>query len=151
MADSTHDDLTYEQMLLTRSALQGAPAKAREWLLDRSAVVLIARLEASGPMSVGELAEAFGLDISTVHRQVATAMRAGLIERITDPRGGAARKHRPTAEGLRRFHAEMDARAESFRTATADWTENEVATFTALMRRFNQGLEELRGQPWPRP
>jgi DNA-binding MarR family transcriptional regulator len=151
MAGSIHDDLTYEQMLLTRSALQGTPARDREWALDRSAAVLIARLDASGPMSVGQLAEAFGLDVSTVHRQLAAAMKAGLVERIMDPDGGPARKHRPTAEGLRRFRAEMSARAQSFRTVTADWTEDEVAAFTALMRRFNQGLEELRGQPWPRP
>jgi DNA-binding MarR family transcriptional regulator len=146
-----HTRLTYEQMLLTRAALQGTPARNREWVLDRSAAVLIARLEASGPMSVGELAEAFGLDVSTVHRQLAAALKAGLVERIPDPEGGAARKHRPTTEGARRFHEEMSARAESFRTVTAAWTDEEVETFVTLMRRFNQGLEALRGQPWPRP
>ncbi|MEW1980520.1 MarR family winged helix-turn-helix transcriptional regulator [Citricoccus sp. NPDC079358] len=150
MARSTHDELAYEQMLLTRAALQGTPAKNREWVLDRSAAVLIARLEASGPLSVGELAEAFGLDVSTVHRQVAAALRTGLVERIPDPDGGPARKHRPTAEGSRRFGEEMAARAASFRTVTADWTPEEVDTFVALMRSFNEGIEALRGQPWPR-
>lgn len=150
-AADAHTELTYEQMLLTRSALQGTPARNREWVLDRSAAVLIARLEASGPLSVGELAEAFGLDVSTVHRQLAAALRAGLVERIQDPDGGAARKHQPTAEGSRRFHAEMSARAESFRSVTAGWTDEEVETFVVLMRRFNQGVEALRGQPWPRP
>lgn len=150
MAPSPHEQLTYEQMLLTRAAIQGAPAKNREWVLDRSAVVLIARLEAAGPLSVGELAEAFGLDVSTVHRQVSSAMDARLVERIADPAGGAARKHRPTPEGLRRLHAELAARTATFRDITADWDEEDVATFAALMRRFNEGLEELRGQRWPR-
>lgn len=150
MERDAHDALVYEQMLLTRSALQGTPAKDRAWVLDRSAAVLIARLEASGALSVGELAEAFGLDVSTVHRQVAAAMRAGLVERIPDPAGGAARKHRPTQEGRRRYREEMAARAATIRTVMEEWTPQEVETFTALMRRFNQGMEDRRGQPWPR-
>jgi DNA-binding MarR family transcriptional regulator len=149
--DDAHASLMYEQMLLSRYALQGTPAHGREFALDRSATVLLARLEASGPMAVGELAEAFGLDVSTVHRQVAAAMKAGLIERIKDPDGGAARKHRPTAEGARRLHAEFEARAQAMRMATADWTDEEVETLVTLMRRFNEGMESRRGQSWPRP
>ncbi|MGP6173606.1 MarR family winged helix-turn-helix transcriptional regulator [Corynebacterium sp. A21] len=147
-----HAKLTYEQMLMTRYALQNARSiPERHSEIDRSATVLLARLVAQGPMSVGELADAFGLDVSTVHRQVAAAMRAELIERIPDPAGGQARLHRPTAEGTRRLNAEINARIELIQSVTADWTQEETDTFVALMTKFNRSREKLRGQQWPRP
>ncbi len=151
MPHDAHDALVYEHMLLSRLTLHGLPAFEREPQLDRSATVLLARLAASGPMSIAELADAFGLDVSTVHRQVAAAMRAGLIERIPDPDGGVARKHRPTAEGERRLHEELAGRAATVERVTADWPAEDVADFVALLRRFNEGSERLRERPWPRP
>lgn len=146
-----HETLVYEHMLLSRAALQGMAPHEREFALDRSATVLLSRLEASGPMSVGELAAAFELDVSTVHRQVAAAMKAGLIERIPDVAGGAARTHRPTADGARRLREELDGREGAVRRVTTDWTDDELATFAALLRKFNRDVETLRGQAWPRP
>lgn len=145
-----HDALVAEHLLLTRHALQGVPAHEGHDPLDRSATVLLARLRAQGPMSVGEVADAFGLDVSTVHRQVAAAMRAGLVERIDDPDGGAARKHRPTPEGERRLADELAARRSVARRVTTGWEPDELATFVRLLRRFNQDVESDRGQPWPR-
>lgn len=150
MGNELQQALVYEHMLLSRHALQGVAPFAREVPLDRSATVLLARLEAEGPMTVAELADAFGLDISTVHRQVAAAMKSGLIERIKDPDGGAARKHRPSEDGARRLAAELDARRGAAEGVTADWSEEDLATFVALMRRFNEGVENVRGRSWPR-
>ena len=101
-------------------------------------------------MSVAELAQSFGLDISTVHRQVAAAMKSGLIERIKDPEGGVARKHRPTEEGLRRLEEEVHARRESFERFTRDWSAEDVATLAHLTRRFNESVEASLGHSWPR-
>lgn len=150
MARELHDALVYEHMLLSRHALQGAPPHGREAPLDRSATVLLARLEAQGPMTVGELADAFGLDVSTVHRQVAAAMRAGLVERIPDPDGGVARKHRPTPDGARRLAEELAARRTASQRVTDGWSTQDVTTLVALLRRFNEGVEAVREQPWPR-
>ncbi|WP_127940829.1 MarR family transcriptional regulator [Nonomuraea polychroma] len=76
-----------------------SPAEQR---LERSSYILLRRLEADGPMSIGQLAQAFALDASTVNRQAAVLLRGGLAERIPDPEGGMARKLRVTEEGLRR-------------------------------------------------
>lgn len=151
MTDSVYDALVYEHMLMTRLALHDVPVFERDAHLDRSATVLLARLSASGPLTIAELADAFGLDVSTVHRQVAAAMRAGLIEKIRDPDGGVARKHRPTSEGLRRVRAELDARAAAVSRATEGWPEDDVRTLVSLMRQLNEGSERLRQRPWPRP
>ena len=150
MGSESYAGMVYEHLLLTRYALQDTALFGRTAALDRSATVLIARLEAQGPMSVGELADAFGLDISTVHRQVAAAMKAGLIERIQDHKGGAARQHRPTEEGSRRLAEELAARQGALREATSDWSKQDLEAYVRLTRRLNQGIEQLRDRPWPR-
>lgn len=143
-------DLVYEHMLLSRHALQGAAPHGREHLIDRSAAVLLARLDAQGPMTVGELADAFDLDVSTVHRQVAAAMRRGLIDRAPDPDGGPARKHRPSPEGLRLLREELQGRRGAIAEVVSDWSDEDVDTYVTLLRRFNEGVESVRGKPWPR-
>ena len=149
-SEDSVNELVYEHMLLSRYALQGAPPQSRTEALDRSSTVLLARLQAGGPMSVAELAQSFGLDISTVHRQVAAAMKSGLIERIKDPEGGVARKHQPTEEGVRRLEEEFRSRRESYEQFTADWPREDVTALARLARRFNESVEGTLGHSWPR-
>lgn len=146
-----HTRLSYENMLSSRYALHNTPPHGREWTLDRSAALLLSRLEAEGPMTISGLADALDLDISTVHRQVAAAMKASLIERIPDPDGGQARKHQPTKEGLDRLHEEFTSRDVISQLVTKDWSAEDLETFLRLLTRFNQNLEALRDTRWPRP
>ena len=44
--------LMYEHMLMSRHALQGSAPRLRSATLERSAAVLLARLEASGPLRI---------------------------------------------------------------------------------------------------
>jgi DNA-binding MarR family transcriptional regulator len=148
--DEMLETLVREQMLLTRFALQGVAPKDREVPLDRSAVILLSRLRAQGPMTVAELADAFDMDVSTIHRQTTAAMKSDLLERITDPDGGVARKLRPTDEGLRRLDAELEARKDGFGRILADWSQGEIADFVRHLRRYNQAVEARRGKSWPR-
>ncbi|MCY1683001.1 hypothetical protein [Kocuria sp. SL71] len=34
---------------------------------------------------------------------------------------------------------------------TAEWADEDVEQLTRLMRRFNESVEAIRAQPWPRP
>lgn len=144
------DSLVYEQMLMQRHAVHRTTPYGRRAELDRSATLLLARLEAEGPMTVAQLAEAFGLDISTVHRQLAAAIKHGLIEKVRDAEGGAARLHRPSEVGRTRLREELAARRASFGLITRDWSTEDVHAFAVLMRRFNEEVESQRGQEWPR-
>ncbi|MEZ5087302.1 MAG: MarR family winged helix-turn-helix transcriptional regulator [Tessaracoccus sp.] len=145
------ESLVYEQMLLQRHAVHSTAPYGRQAHLDRSATVLLARLVAEGPMTVAQLAEAFGLDVSTVHRQLTAAIKHGLIEKIRDPEGGAAWLHRPSGEGRLRLGEELEARRTAFAAVTEDWNADDVRRFAELMRRFNEAVEAQRSQPWPRP
>ena len=149
MSDSLNS-LVYEQMLMQRHAVHSTSPYGRRAHLDRSATVLLARLGAEGPMTVAQLSGAFGLDISTVHRQLAAAIKHGLIEKIRDPRGGAAWLHQPSDEGSARLAQELEGRRQSFAAITEDWSAEDVRAFSELMRRFNEKVEAQRGQHWPR-
>lgn len=144
--------LEFETMLLSRHAhLFNAQARRASRRLDRSAYVLLTRIEIDGPMSIGQLSDAFGLDSSTLNRQTAAMLRAGVVERIPDPDGGIARKFSITAEGRRRLTEDRRRNTESLERVLADWSPDEVADFTALLHRFNGDIERLEGRPWPRP
>jgi DNA-binding MarR family transcriptional regulator len=145
-------EVEYEQMLLSRHAfVNRCDGRHRDGALERSAYILLSRLRVQGPMSIGELSDAFGLDASTLNRQTAAAVRAGLLERIPDPEGGMARKFRVTDEGARVLDEEREGVVRSLDQVMDGWPEEDIATFAAYLRRFNADIERLGGRPWPRP
>lgn len=78
------DAVEFETMLLGRYTInQRYPLESG--LLERSAYLLLSRLQTEGAMSIGQLSDAFGLDTSTLNRQTGALLRAGLVERIPDP------------------------------------------------------------------
>ncbi len=140
----------FETMLLSRYQLN-SHSRREVGMLERSAYVLLSRLSMEGPLSIGQLSAAFGLDSSTLNRQTAALLRGGLVERIPDPEGGMARKFRITAEGEHRLSAEREVSVEGLDRVMRDWTPEEIATFAGYLQRFNTGIERLDGRPWPRP
>lgn len=86
--DKPLDLIEFETMLLGRyMALLTPRARGMEGRLDRSAYLLLSRIQVEGPMSIGQLSEAFGLDTSTLNRQTAAMLRNGVVERMPDPEG----------------------------------------------------------------
>ncbi len=146
-------EIQRELMLVSRhqtmATLQGVGADGGT--LERSAYVLLNRLEAEGPMSIGQLAEAFRLDTSTVNRQTAAMLRATLVERIPDPDGGIARKLAVTEEGVRRLAADRAVYREGLLQVLQGWTQPEVDRLLAALTHFNSSVERLEARPWPRP
>lgn len=141
--------IEFETMLLGRHSLNAHLRRPDH--LERSAYLVLSRLWIEGPMSIGELAEAFGLDTSTVHRQTAAMMKADLVERIPDPAGGVARKFRITAEGERRLRADREYNVNALDRVLREWSEHDVRAFAAYLERFNTDLEQREARPWPRP
>ncbi|MEV0495360.1 MarR family winged helix-turn-helix transcriptional regulator [Streptomyces atratus] len=142
----------YEQMLQSRYLhLHKSKGRREGSTLERSAYILLSRIRVQGPMSIGQLGDAFGLDASTLNRQTAAAMRAGLVERIPDPEGGMARKFRITAEGERRLDEEREGAIHTLEQIMADWSDEDIAAFADYLKRFNTDIERLDGRPWPRP
>lgn len=150
MTDPVHE-VEYEQMLLSRHGLGRRGGRRKDGLMERSAYVILSRLRIQGPMSIGELSEAFGLDASTLNRQTAAAQRDGLVERIPDPEGGIARKFCLTEGGRQLLDEERESTIAALERVMDDWPEDDIAAFAGYLRRFNTGIERLEGRPWPRP
>lgn len=144
-------NIELETMLLGRHLAPLRHLPDGEQVLERSAYTLLTRLDLEGPMSIGQLSDAFGLDASTLNRQTAAMMRADLVDRIADPDGGMARKFRITKVGKRRLSAERSSNVDGLGHILADWPDADVQTFADLLHRFNATIEERSGRPWPRP
>lgn len=141
--------LERELMLLSRHQVMTRRERDPQ-RLERSAYLLLSRIDTQGPMSIGQLAEAFGLDTSTVNRQTAALLRCGLAERVADPEGGMARKLRITEEGGRRLAAHRDVNQSCLAQVVAHWSADDVRELEDILVRLNRSAEALEGRHWPR-
>lgn len=110
--------------------------------VERAAYVLLARLVLEGPRRSNALAESVHSDPSTVSRQVAGLVRAGLVERRPDPEDGRATLLGATAEGLRVFQANRDRRNREIGAMTEHWDEADRVHLVELLERLAVDLED---------
>lgn len=141
----------FETMLLGRHYIMTARAKGDGGHLDSSSYVLLTGIRAAGPMSLRQLSEAFGLDVSTLNRKTAALVADGLLERIPDADGGIARKFQLSDQGERRLAKERAEIVAGLATVLEDWSAEDIADFAACLRRFNASIERVSGRAWPRP
>ncbi|MEV6162578.1 MarR family transcriptional regulator [Streptomyces sp. NPDC052052] len=146
--DMPLDRIEFETMLLGR--YMHLLTHRGDGRLDRSAYILLSRIQDEGPLSISQLSEAFGLDTSTLNRQTAAMLRTGVVARIPDPEGGIARKFAITAEGERRLDRDRTANMNGLARVLEDWTPEEATQFADSLARFNRHIERLDGRPWPR-
>ncbi|MFQ6392084.1 MarR family winged helix-turn-helix transcriptional regulator [Nocardia sp. KC 131] len=142
--------LVFELTLLSRH-FPASLLRRPGFQLDRSAYLLLSRLEIDSPLSLRELSEAFQLDISTINRQVGAMLKQGLVERVPDPDGGIARKIRASDKGLELVAADRAQSQEGIGAVVADWADADVQQLSTLIARFNESIEHVEDNPWPRP
>jgi len=117
--------------------------------VERAAYVLLARLVLEGPRRSNALAESVHSDPSTVSRQVAGLVRAGLVERRPDPEDGRATLLAPTDEGLRVFHANRDRRNREIGAMTEYWDEADRVRLADLLEQLAGDLEDHHAPTTP--
>lgn len=142
-------EVEFEGMVFGRhlTPLTTAPGHLQ---LDRSVYTLLTRLEVEGPMSIGQLSEAFGLDASTLNRQTAKMLSQGVVRRIPDPGGGMARKFEITDEGAEQLREDRAIKLRGLEQIVADWSADDLAELARVLRRFNESIEARDHRPWPR-
>jgi DNA-binding MarR family transcriptional regulator len=111
--------------------------------LDRSAYGIMCRLADEGPQRLGLLATAFGLDPSTITRQVQALENLGLAVRATDPSDRRASILNLSEEGRTVLARTREHRRVRFESALAEWSEQEKADFAVLLGKWNQSFERL--------
>lgn len=109
--------------------------------LEAAAYGLLSALNDVGDVRAGELAERFGVDKSTVSRQLAQMETAGLVERIPDPKDGRARFVHVTEAGKARVAELRQARGHWLQRVLDDWDTEDVDQLVGLLSRLNVALE----------
>jgi DNA-binding MarR family transcriptional regulator len=107
---------------------------------DRAALVLLFPLERLGPLRQNALAELVHADPSTVSRHVALLVERGLVLRTADEFDGRASRLALTDAGRQELDQLRAERVAYLRQVTADWTAEELATFTTLFDRLLDGI-----------
>ena len=105
--------------------------------MDAAGYALISQIElgtASGHTGVraSDVAQALGLDKSTVSRGLTQLESLGLIERVGDPDDGRARLLRLTETGAERFGAMRIQRQAEFRAILDRWETPDLASLARL-------------------
>ncbi|WP_229073034.1 MarR family winged helix-turn-helix transcriptional regulator [Actinoplanes sp. DH11] len=119
---------------------------------ESSALMLLPPLVAHGPMRVTDLAEIKQADPSTISRQVAQLVKAGLARREADPADGRASRLAVTEAGEAACERLRQARVALLGQALSDWPDDRAAAFTGLFEEFNDLLEaHLRLEPTAHP
>jgi len=111
--------------------------------LERSAYGIMAKLADEGPQRLGALASAFGLDPSTITRQVQALEELGMASRETDPTDRRASILDLTDVGRKTLKQTRSHRRERLQQALADWQQDDLESFARLLRDFNVSLDQL--------
>ena len=108
--------------------------------LDRSEYLLLRTLTQAGPADIGTLASSLGLDPSTAGRQVTAMLRKGLAERTAAPTDRRRVVVTATDTGRRLLLATSRRRRELYASLLADWSDDDLRMFGAIVTRFNQAV-----------
>ena len=119
-------------------------ANRDDWL-DRSAYLLLSRIEDSDALSVAELADVFELDAAAVHRQAAALLRNDLLDRADDP----VRRLRLTPRGREKLCRHRTHKIDGLRHVLDSWTRADIEVLVSLIGRLvassiRRGTRKLR-------
>ena len=111
--------------------------------LDRSAYGIMTRIADEGPQRLGAFATAFGLDPSTITRQVQALEKAGLAFRTADPADRRASILDLTSEGKDVLEHTRSARRQKLEETLTDWSDQEREDFSRLLTKFNESMAPI--------
>jgi DNA-binding MarR family transcriptional regulator len=100
--------------------------------------VALSALDRLGAARVSQVADELQVDLSVASRQVASLHAAGYVKRIPDPRDGRSQKLKLTGAGKRALRKAQERSAEVLDRATERWTEAEIESLVAGLRRLRQ-------------
>lgn len=108
--------------------------------LDTATYAMLLLLDEAGPMRGGDIGAHFGLDKSTVSRQLAKLINLGLAERLPDPTDGRAQLVRITGGGHEQLVRLRTERRRELGRVLDHWDPTDVAQFARLLELFNESM-----------
>lgn len=110
--------------------------------ISRPDYIVLARLAARECTRSRELADAEGLDPSTMSRRIASLVERGLVQRSTDPQDRRAHTLALTDAGQQALSSERQRRVALVTDALADWDEADKADLARSLARLTDTLEQ---------
>jgi DNA-binding MarR family transcriptional regulator len=132
-------ECTEDALLVAMFAVKRA-FQSRAVGLDPSAFPVLHHLASAGPSRQGALAEALGLDASTVSRHVRTLVADGLLTATRDPADGRATVLAISDAGHAQLTARLKAHRASLQAATATFTGQERDDLVRLLSKLADAL-----------
>jgi DNA-binding MarR family transcriptional regulator len=111
--------------------------------MDRSAYGIMCRLADQGPQRLGVVASAFGLDPSTITRQVQALEQAGWVHRESDPTDRRASLLDLTSEGRHVLADTRERRRRWLHAVLEEWPEKDQQEFGRLLEHFNSSIDTV--------
>lgn len=138
-SDDDVADLERELSVLLRRAraYSGELARTVHPDLEAAAYGLLMHVVDGGARAT-DLAEYFGIDKSTVSRQVRLLEQLGLLRREPDPDDARVLRLVATPEGERRLTAARSARCRRVQERLKGWDPTDVGRLAGLLARYNR-------------
>jgi len=111
--------------------------------IDRSAYGILCRLGDEGPQRLGALASAFGLDPSTITRQVQALERIDLVHRRSDDGDRRASILDLTEEGRTVLEQTRAYRRERLEEVLEDWPDGDRQELARLITKMNDSMTAM--------
>ncbi len=102
---------------------------------------LLARLERSGPVRLGALAELARVDASVTSRQVSQLEKEGLVERVPDPADGRSCLVGLSPDGRAHLDRLRDSVVDRWADALSGWTPEDLRGLVTGLRRLSADIE----------
>lgn len=122
-----------------------AVQRRRVYPLERAHYLLIRLVETEGPKPVGEIARRLMLDDSTVTRQVAAMVEAGLVRKEANPDDARSALVHVTSAGLEKARAMREERFRRLEKLFQGWSQDDRAQCADVIARLNRSLQVLVG------
>jgi DNA-binding MarR family transcriptional regulator len=145
--DTAHKQIEQQiTVLLRRVQRIHLSTQGGEVNVERSAYGIMCKLADEGPQRLGALAATFGLDPSTITRQVQALEEVGLATRSTDQTDRRASILDLSDAGRKVLEETRSHRRARMQQALADWPEGDVKDFARLLLEFNMSLDRMLEQ-----
>ena len=110
--------------------------------VDRSAIIILARLHEHGALRLSDLASHLCLDVSTVSRHARTLEDRGYASRAEDPTDGRAVRLTMTASGQAVLETAFRNRKDWLDRCLADWPAAERHELAVQLSRLADALAQ---------
>lgn len=120
----------------------GERARAVHPELLPASYLMLGYVRDNGPVRATVIGQVFDIDKGAISRQVQHLIDLGLLDRSPDPEDGRATLLTASEDAVRRLDQVADDRRQYLADRLGGWSEQELAAFTATLRRYNEALNE---------